>query len=465
MTKTATDGRRCVPPALGAGAALSAMTFASRLPVTLDFILPRRAGWALFVAGYETLSRPGPRLAFTAFVTALFLLSLARFVWLAAASAKGRKWSLREFLTRGFSLAVVVLLMRWSFSLWFEVAQRAWFPFGSMSAAEPFVNLLVCSALIWLAMSAALALLAQRPPSSGRAFIRPLSGVLAGILLFWSCGGAAVRRYDRLRADSSASRRLFVVLTEEEGRPSQAAYDLPTGDESAFPDTAGAVLDRLPLRRLEILRDRYEQRAKLMDPNGLRGALLEGVKYGDELARSLLLESLSAVPPSPEAFDALARLSDETVHRVGPIGASRIALAYAHLGDASRARSWADKAAAGPRGIPTGLLDLNGGGALKPGRIAGRLEGLKPMKIALYRKSDPAAPYLLDAAALVASSVPDSKGRFSFEGLTAGRYYVAFAFAPDASRGELRVSGHRGDLVLDARKPALELSPLTIKIR
>lgn len=441
------------------------MTFASRLPATLDFILPRRAGWALFVAGYETLSRPGPRLTFTVFVTVLLLVSLARFVWLAAASAKGKRWSLREFLTRGFSLAVVVLLLRWSFSLWFEVAQRAWFPFGSMNAAEPFVNLLVSSALIWLAMSAALACMDARIPSYARSLILPASGVLAGLILFLSCGGAAVGKYDRLRAESRASRRLFVVLTEEEGRSGQVAYDLPTGEDGAFPDTAVAALEMLPLRRLEILRDHYERRAKLMDPAGLRWALLEGVKYGDELARSLLLENLSAAAPSPEAFDALARLSDETVHRVGPIGASRIALAYAHLGDAGRARTWALKAAAGPRGIPAGLLDLTGGGALKPGRISGRLEGLKPLKIALYRKSDPAAPYLLDAGALVASSAPDSNGRFSFEGLTAGRYYAAFAFAPNASRGELRVSGHRGDLILDARKPALALAPLTIKIR
>ena len=88
-------------PALAAGAALAAMLFASRLPVTLDFILPRRAGWALFALGFELLSRPGPRGVFTTVVSLLLLGAAGRFLQLAAAAARGHKWSARAFLARG----------------------------------------------------------------------------------------------------------------------------------------------------------------------------------------------------------------------------------------------------------------------------------------------------------------------------------------------------------------------------
>lgn len=446
MTKTGTDARKALAPALGAGTALSAMLFASRLPATLDFILPRRAGWALFSFAHEALSRPGPRRAFTAAVSLLLLGAVARFAWLAVAAVRGRKWTPALFLTRGLVLALIVLLLRWSFSVWFEVAQKVWFPFGSMDPLEPLANLLFGSLTVYVAMTAALSCL-----SSGPSPLRVLlswAGVNASAsFLAFSVYGAWAPA-----AAHVESRRLFVVLTEEEGRPGQAAYDLPIAPAPRPPAGAG---------RLESLRALYERQAKLMDPAGLRSALMLGVKHHDDLARALLLEHLAAAPPSPEALGALGALADETAHRIGAMGASRIALAYAHLGDAAQASVWAKRGEAAPRGIPAGLLDLSGGGALEPGRISGRLEGRRPLKVALYRKPDPAAPYLLDAAGLVASAEPDAKGRFSFSGLAAGRYYLAFAFA--VPEGELRVTGHRGDLTLDARRTALELPRLTVK--
>ncbi len=439
--------RRRAAPALGAGAALAAMLFASRLPVTLDFILPRRAGWPLFQAAHEALSRPGPRAAFTVAVSLLMLASLARFLWLLGAAVRGRTWSGKEFLARGLLVALVLLLTRWSFAIWFEVSQKVWFPFGSLNVLEPLANLLVCAAIVFCAMSAALASLSPRPA--------PLRGLAAWTAANALAALAAFSLYGAwsIEAAPAESRRLFVVLTEEEGRPGQAAYDLPVAAE---PDVAKAGV-----HRLGSLRALYERRAKLMDPAGLRSALMLGVKHHDELARSLLLEHLSVAPPSQGALGALGALADETAHRIGPMGASRIALAYARLGDAAQAAVWARRAAEGPRGIPAGLLDLTGGGALARGRVSGKIEGLKPLSIGLYRKADPAAPYLLDAAALVASTEPDARGRFSFTGLQAGRYYLAFAF--EVPGRELRVRGHRGDLTLDARKPALELAPLSVK--
>lgn len=459
MTRTATDARIAAFPALGAGAALSAMLFASRLPVTLDFILPRRAGWAMFILGFEVLSRPRPRSLFAGLVTLLLIGSLGRFAYSVAGVVRGRAWSLRDFLSRGFSVALVVLLTRWSFAVWFEVSQKAWFPFGSLSALEPFANLLICSLIAFGAMSATLAHLSPHRPSRLGGFLPwTAANALAAVLAFslygaWSFSPAFEN-----------DRRLFVVLTEEEGRAGQVAYDLPVPPIGVL-DKEERGLVKAGVRRLEALRALYEGRSKFMDPDGLRRALMLGVKYNDDLARTLLLEHLSIAPPSPEALGALGALADETAHRIGPMGASRIALAYARLGDAAQASVWARRGAEGPRGVPAGLLDLSGGGGLKPGRISGSLKGLKPLRIALYRRTAPEAPYLLDAAGLVASTESDANGRFSFRGLPAGRYYLALAFpAGERPRGEIRVSGHRGDLSLDDRRTFLDLPPLTVKL-
>lgn len=438
--------RRCAFPALGAGAALSAMLFASRLPVTLDFILPRRAGWPLFAFGFEALSRSGPRAAFTAAVCLLFLAAMARFGWLAASAMRGRAWSARDLLARGFVLGLIVFLLRWSFVIWLEVSQKVWFPYGSLNAVEPFANLFVSSAIVCAAMAAALSCLSPKRTEVRIMWAWAGVNVLAGLLAVFEYGAWFPN------PAPETGRRLFVVLTEDEGRPGQAAYDLPL--KAARTPSTGVA-------RLEGLRQLYETRAKLMDPSGLRSALMLGVKHGDDLARTLLLDHLGAAPPSPEALGALGALADETAHRVGAIGASRIALAYAHLGDAAQAALWAKRGEERPRGIPAGLLDLSGGGALKPGRISGKIAGVMPLRVALYRKSDPMAPYLLDAGALTASTEPDVKGKFSFTGLSAGRYYLAFAF--EAPAAEIQVTGHRGDLILDARKAARDAGTLTIR--
>jgi len=436
-------------PALGAGAALTAMLFASRLPATLDFILPRRAGWFVFETAFMILSRPWAAQAYSVAASLAILAALSRFLWLAAGAARGRAWSAKDFLSRGFALALVLALTRWSFSIWFDVFQTIWFPFGSLNLIEPFANMAVCSALAYTAMFSAVTLLSSRPDAARK------------LLIGWAAVAAAA---GLLAADPvlkyGGINRLYVVLTEEAGRPGQTSYVLfaPSSDESA--DRAEAELSKGAAKRLPKLRKLYEDRAKLLDPAGLRRSLLVGVRFGDDLARSLLLAHLSVAQPSAEAISAVGALADETAHRIGPMGASRIALAYAHLGERDQAALWAKRGSAMPRGVPEGLLNLPEGGALKPGRLSGRIEGLRPERIALYVKSDPAAPYYLDAAALVAATKPDKNGRFAFSGLAAGRYYLAFAFPPDAG---IRVSGHRGDLILGGRAAALELPALTFR--
>lgn len=437
------------------------MLFASRLPVTLDFILPRRAGWALFALAFEAFSRPGPRGGFTVAVSLALAGSIARFGFLALAAARSRRWSAREAFACALACVLTLLLTRWSFAVWFEISQKVWFPLGSMNVVEPAANAAVCSAILLAAMSSALRLLAD-----SKRLVRtllPWTAVNAAAAALAMAAYGAWRPSGPLAGlDAAGTRRTYVVLTEEAGRPNRIAYDLPATEEGEALTAAEKAAARPGVRRLEILRALYEARAKLMDPEGLRRALLMGVERGDDLARAVLLEHLSSAPPSPECLAAIETLADQTAHRIGPVGAARIALAYAHLGDTARAALWAERGSKNARGIPAGLLDLAGGGALKPGRISGRVNGLTPLKVGLYRKTDPGAPYLLDAAGLVASVEPGAKGRFSFSGLPAGRYYLAFAFRASAARGgEIRVSGGRGDLRLDPRAADLDVPALT----
>lgn len=463
MIKTGTDARRALPPALGLSVALSAMVFASRLPPTLDFILPRRAGWTLFASAFELLSRPYWRAAFTIAVTLLAAASLGRYLQLVGRAVRGRRWGLGGFLARGLRVAATLLLLRWSWFLWFELSQTVFFPYASLNPLEAPCNALVMTALLSAGGACVLSALSAEPSPAGRALL-PWAGanllasaLAAGFFGVWWVDAPIRRVIER--------RSMFVVLTEEDGRPSQTGYDFPVEGSDDFMRDLERFVQYPGTQRLEELRFLYAERAKAMDPAGLRRDLLLGVAAGDGLARTVLLEHLLAAPPSPAALSALGTLADETAHRIGPMGASRLALAYARLGDRERAALWAKKAAEGPGGIPEGLLALPSGGALKPGVVTGRVEGLRPRVIGLYRHDEPSAPYLLDAAGLVAATEPDAKGRFSFAGLPAGRYYLALAFAAERTpRGEIRVSGHRGDFTLDARKTTLDLSPLTIKL-
>jgi hypothetical protein len=216
-------------------------------------------------------------------------------------------------------------------------------------------------------------------------------------------------------------------------------------------------------RVLPALRALYEEEEKRWDLAGLQDSLLLGADRGDTLAASLLVSHLAAVPPSPAALKALSHLADEDSWRIGPLAAAELSRAYAHLGDAAAAGRWAAKAD-GPLGVAPGLLGPAESGALRSGRITGTLSAPGRARVALYRKADPEAPYLLGAAGLVAAAEPDAKGRFSFTGLTAGRYYLAVAqSAGDDPRGEISVSGNRGDLILDEKRPTLDLPALALK--
>jgi hypothetical protein len=448
--------------ALGAAAALAAMLFASRLPPSADFLLPRRGGFALYRACWALFSAFAGRAAFSAAAVVLLLACAAALAFeLNRARPKNLppSWGARAGLAAGPFFAAV-LAARVGVRV-LDLVQLVWFPYGSMDAREPLAVFLLCALALVPAASAARAWVAGR---------RRGATLLFGTLVLLDAAGAALGAAEGigrpLAEPPARGKTRYVVLTEDARGPGHEEYALPPDvfqDPDPRPWLRSAASGRRDARILTALRRLYEEETKRWDVPGLRSALLLGAARGDALAPSLLLAQSASVPPSPEASAALAVLADEGVWRVGPRGAAAISRAYSHLGDRAAAKIWGAKSW-GPRGVAPGLLGESSGGALAPGRISGSLRAPGRARVALYLKTDPAAPYLLDASGLVAAVEPDAKGRFVFSGLTAGRYYLAVAFsAGDGPRGEVSVSGSRGDLILDARRPSLDLPPLTIK--
>lgn len=446
--------------ALVASAALAAMLFASRLPPGADFFLPRRGGFGLYRAAWALFAAPGARTAFSAAAALVLLACAAAFAadLRRALRAPPQSWSARLALTLGPAFASLLAARLGGVVL--DLVQLVWFPYGGMNAWEPFAAFALFA--IMLAPAAA----AARDWAGGR---RRRATVLFGALVLLQIAGAVyggAKGIGRpLTPPPAPGRTLYVVLTEGPKGPDRDIYSLEHDvflDADPRPYYRGLASGPRDARVLPALRALYESETKRWDIAGLRDALLLGVSRGDALAPSLLLAHLTAVPPSAEARAAVGAVADEGAWRIGPLGAAALARACAHQGDAEAASRWAAKSG-GPNGVAPGLLGLPASGG-KPGSIRGILRAPGRARVALYIKQDPAAPYLLDAAGLVASAEPDARGRFAFTGLTPGRYYLALAVSNgDGRRGEVSVTGGRGDLILDARRPALDLPPLTLR--
>lgn len=445
-----------------AAAVLSAMLFASRLPPGPDFLLPRRGGYALYRAAWALFDRPWGRAAFSVLV-ALLLAACAGLVaasWRRSLRARPRGAAAWVGVAIGPAFAALLAWRLTGRAL--DLLQSVLFPYGGMDAREPLAAFLLFAAGFVSAAAAARAWLAGRR--------REATLLLAALVVADLSFGAvnAWRGVGRgLGLPEPAGKTVYVLLTEGEHGPGSESYVLAP-DVFSGPDPR-AALEALArrgedARALPALRALYEEETKRWDLPGLRRALSLGLARRDLLAASVLLAHLRSAAPSAEALAALGAAADEDAWRVGPLGAAALARAYARLGDAASARRWAERAG-GPAGVAAGLLGADAGGALRPGRVSGRVRVGGPVRVALYARPDPGAPYLLDASGLVASAVPDAAGRFRFEGLPAGRYALAFAVPlTESRRGEVSVTGNRGDLVLDARRPSLDLPPLTLSI-
>lgn len=444
-----------------AAAALAAMLFASRLPPGAQFIVPRRGGFFLYRAAWALFGAPWGRTAFSAVIAAalaagagLFAAALHREV-----RAWPRSWSARVGVVLGplFALALAGRLVGRALDL----IQLVWFPYGGLDARE----LPVSFALFWITGAGAFA--AARAWAGGR---RVLATGLLSVLVAADVGAGLTASFlgvgRPLPAHTVSGKTLYVILTEGDHGPGQVTYALAPDIFANADDRPGLrALAARPrdARALPALRALYEEETKRWDLEGLRSALLLGVSRRDPLAVSVLLSNLGAAAPSAAAVAALGAVADEDSWRIGPLGAAALSRTYARLGDRQAAERWIRKAG-GPSGVAPGLLDAGAGGASKLGGIVGVLRAPGPARVALYAKADPAAPYLLDAGGFVAAAALDARGRFSFTGIPAGRYYLAVALSSgDGRRGEVSASGHRGDIVLDARRPSLDLPPLSIK--
>lgn len=453
-------GRAALVSAFVAAAALAAMLFASRLPPGGEFFLPRRGGYWLYRAAWALFSRAGGRLSFSLATTAL-LLACAGVLMLAlrrAVKKPPKTWSAWTGLALG-PLAALLLAGRLGARA-LDLVQLLWFPYGSMDAREPLAAALLFAAAFAPAAAAAVAWAAGR---------RRKALALFGALVAMDAAGAlfgAVHGVGRpLGVPAATGKTLFVVMIEGPKGPGHESYAIaPDVFGDPDPRERYRVLAEGPRdgRTLRALRALYTEETKRWDLDGLRSALLLGAVKGDPLAPGLLLAHLTAVAPSPAALSALGALADEDAWRVGALGAAAVARAYGHLGDREAAARWARKAS-GSGGVAPGLIAVSGGGSLRPGRISGTLAAPGRSRVALYERQDPGAPYFLDAAGLVASAAPDARGRFSFTGLAAGRYYLAVALSNgDGRRGEVSVSGNQGDVILDARRPSRDLPPLVV---
>jgi hypothetical protein len=436
------------------------MLFASRLPPGPEFILPRRGGYWLFQGAWSLFSRPAGRTVFSGCVVLLLAACAGALALSLRGSARSVPRTPSAWAGLLFGPAAALILAARLGSRTLDLTQLIWFPYGAMDAREPLV------AFVLFALAFVPAAAAARAWVAGR---RRRATMLFGFMVLLDAAGgafAAAAGVGRpLGTAEAGGKTVFVVLTQGEKGPSHETYVLPP-DVFNDPDPrareralASAPRDARALRALRAL---YLEETKRWDEAGLREALLLGVSRNDPLAPSLLLAHLTAAVPSPEALEALRRLADEGAWRIGPLGAAALSRAYAHLGKAAQARRWAAKAG-GAGGIAPGLFRPAPGGPLRPGRVAGVLRAPGRARIALYARADASAPYLLDAAGFVASTTPDSRGRFEFRGLAAGRYYLAVALSSEnGRRGEVSVSGARGDLILDASRAAVDLPPLTV---
>ncbi|MDX6768539.1 MAG: hypothetical protein SF051_03340 [Elusimicrobiota bacterium] len=445
--------------ALLGAVALTAAAFASRLPAGPDFILPRRGGYALFQAAWALLGTPASRTAFAAAVTLMALAASVLLLLELRAAARPRRprgaagWA---GLVAGPAFAAVLAWRGWSSGQ--DLIQLVWFPWECLDAREPLVVFALTAVLLGVAATASLAWIEGRRKTATRLLLALIAADVLGL--------ASTRAYGvgESVAAPSPSRTAYTLLTEERDGPGHELYVLAPGAFGPDPRPAlhRLLAGRRDARTLPALRELYRAEAMRWDEEGLRRALLLGASLGDGLARSLLLSHLESARPTPAAVAALGAVADDDAYRIGPVGAARIARVYARLGERERAEAWAARAS-----IPAGLLGLDGGGALRPGRVTGKIKAPPAARVALYRRPDASAPYLLDASAFVGAAEPDASGRFSFEGLGAGRYFLVIAF-PAPSQGfpeGVSVAGHRGDIVLDSRTAAVERPPVTVRAR
>jgi hypothetical protein len=457
------------------------MLLITRLPPSTDFILPRGPGFTLFELAIRFVQKPILGSLFPWAALTGILLSLAGAFWhlsqvlraFGPIKALERKVWIQKGVLFILGLLGLGLAARFTVGLGLDLIQNVWFFPESLDILEPLATFLVLFIVAWLfleALSNLIRALLAQGSHARKAFALAGAIILPGAVLYaWAWSHYDLGKKSVAEAAGLSQTRIskaFLILTEKEGRsgyevhPLQTRYT-PENLRALIRYVAGhrTVFTRAALRLL------YEGEGMAMDAGALRLVFLLGYQAGDPMARFLLLDSLSSAAPSAGTTLLLDAVADEADYRIGPQGAARIALAYAHLGIKGKAADWSRKASEGPAALPRGLLALPDGGALKPGIIRGSVRGLKAAKVGLYVRRDLAGPaYTLSPTQLVESTTPDEKGRFEFRGLPAGDYYLVLALdSTGLEAARPRLSGHRGDIHLTSRRPRIDLPPLELR--
>lgn len=210
------------------------------------------------------------------------------------------------------------------------------------------------------------------------------------------------------------------------------------------------------------------------------------MKHGSLLQIQIKLAWLQrAAPINAETRAMLEQLSEDKRYFIGSRAAARLAAAWARFGDMKRAEEFLARARKAKPGRYD-AMSLTASG-LSNGRVTGRiaLPGATPagIRVGLFRvtedelaKSGTSAskgkpPRVVKPAftrtgvtALSGSAVLTADGRFAFQNLSAGEYYLAALVPDEALKGAERVVGiNAPDLIgLNARAPRRDLGTIRL---
>ncbi|MBI4679314.1 MAG: carboxypeptidase regulatory-like domain-containing protein [Elusimicrobia bacterium] len=506
--------------ALAAGLGVSVMLTLSRVPASADFLLPRRSFYPFFAAFMRARQTPGLRFAVSWLALVLIVGAVGLVLWRIAAvhleahsaAAARRKTGWVPLAARLVGCLLIAAAARAALSAWLDVLQNAWFAPESLSPAEPVLALALASGTAFLAARACLAMGGQVLAGAGRSpsaegGLAMGGQVLAGagrspsaegglalvdggfpavsgggsrgswkaaavwclsVLLCWFAAAAVAAGYGgRLTMALAAGipaepsgRLAVIVLTDD-----YEVRDVPLGVPGVADYSAESLAElerfgaRRSVHRLAALRHACAGRALLGDADGMRKAAFESLQAGDPLAGLILLGNLARAPVSPANLAMLESLADEDRWRAGPHAAVALAAAYARFDKPQKAAYWLGRASQGSSAIPAGLLALPDADS-RPAKVRGRLIAGAGLRVALYAR-DSAVPADLSPMALAASATTDGKGRFEFDGIGPGDYFLTVSFPAVKPASGIRVSGHRGDVRVAGK--TVTLPPITLR--
>lgn len=441
-----------------------------RLPPGADLVVRRGPGTELLLplAGRDQDTLRWTAAALLLLAAVFFFIRLAKFLDV----RKNRSRLLHPGRVLGLLMGLAVLLSaaRLSISVLLRL-QDAWFGPAQLDLVSPSLVFFWVAGVL-LALQAAVKALAGR--LTGQSSWLHLAFWSAALLLpglaleVWGTACFDLGRRGAAEAAGVASEprselTLF-ILGEKDKKPEVQRHDVPLG-VSGRADMSSYSVDSLlshgrrdGVFSMACLRLAAEGALMNLDEEALRAALFAAAGK-DPLAWLLLAEHLASAPRDSEATDMLASLSDEAAYLIGPLGAARLAAAYAGL-DAAKAAYWTRRASEGPGGLPEGLASVTETVLPKPSQVQGTVRGPAGVRVAIFRRRDELEAPILSPGGLAASAVPDPEGRFSFSGLPAGEYFLALSVPGKTAS---KVEGHRGMISLSAQRLSVTLPPLTLR--